>query len=112
MSVPQIAEEVTITAADLKVGLEAIQKRDEELSFRAGKTVDHLNHINVIDVEKKDAMVEAVEALGVPRLKTMHVHKIIDLAPQSIKELNVILSGYTLTVNKEYQQKIMDALSA
>lgn len=112
MSAPQIIEEVTITAVDLRAGLEAIQERDEELSFRAGKTVDHLNHLQLVDVEKKDALVAALEELGVPRLKTLHIHKIIDLSPQNIKELNVILSGYTLTVNKEYQQKIMDALSA
>lgn len=112
MSQPHILEEETITAADLKSGLKAIQERDEELSFRAGKTVDHLNHIDVVDVNKKDELVAVLEELGVPRLKLQHMHKIIDVAPQSIKELNVILSGYTLTVNKEYQQKIMDVLAA
>jgi len=112
MSQPHIIEEQTITSADLKAVLDTIQTRDAELSFRAGKTVDHLNHLTLIGVKEKDALVAAIDALGVPRLKLAHIHKIIDIAPSNIKELNLILSGYTLTVNKEYQQKIMDALSA
>ena len=112
MSQPHILEEETITAADLKAGLQAIQKRDGELSFRAGKTIDHLNHLNVMSMKEKDALAQAIQDLNVPRLKPAHIHKIIDLSPTNIKELNVIISGYTLTVNKEYQQKIMDALSA
>lgn len=111
MSTPQILEETTITTAELKKGLDAIQKRDEELSFRAGKTVDHLNHIPIVDLKKADELAKKIEELEVPRLKPQHVHKIIDSMPTNVKELNVILSGYTLTVNKDYQQKIMDVLN-
>lgn len=112
MSQPQILEEETITLSELNAKLSDIQQRDGELSFRAGKTMDHLNHLQLIDHKKGEALFKAIEDLNVPRLKPFHIHKIIDLAPQSVKELNLILSGYTLTVNKDYQQKIMDALEA
>ncbi len=112
MSQPQILEEQTLTLSELKDKLTAIQERDGELSFRAGKTLDHLNHIHVVDAERIEQLFTAIEALNVPRLKPFHIHKIIDLMPKTVKELNLILSGYTLTVNKDYQQKIIDALNA
>ncbi len=112
MSSLQLVAEETITATDVKDMLERIQERDEELSFRAGKTVDHLNHLSLADAQTKQARIEAIQALEVPRLKLHHIHKIIDLSPRTLKELGVVLSGYTLTVTKEYQQKIMDALAA
>lgn len=112
MSQPQITDENTITLSDLKGRLDVIQERDEELSFRAGKTMDHLNHLELVDENQREEIFEKLESLNVPRLKPQHIHKIIDLMPSSVKELNLILSGYTLTVNKEYQQKIVDALNA
>lgn len=112
MSAPQILEEETVTVSEVKDSLEVIQKRDEELSFRAGKTVDHINHLKLATKEEREELFSAIEGLDVPRLKPIHIHKIIDLRPSSVKELALILSGYTLTVTKEYQQKIIDALGA
>ena len=110
MSTPLTISEETITASELKDGLDAIQKRDEELSFRAGKTLDHLNHLSLLPKKQREELYKKIEGLNVPRLKQGHIHKILDVMPRNVKELNVILSGYTLTVNKEYQQQIVDAL--
>lgn len=112
MSQPHILNEETITSSNLKDGLAKIQKRDEEVSFRAGKTIDHLNQIPIVSQKDAKNQFEKIESLNVPRLKPIHINKIIDVQPRSVKELNILLSGYTLTVNKEYQQKMIDALTA
>lgn len=112
MSNPEIIEEESMTMSELKDVLNENQKRDGELNFRAGKTVDHLNHINLINKKKREELVKKVTELEVPRLKPFHIHKIVDIMPSNTKELNVILSGYTLTVNKQYQEKIIEALTA
>ena len=111
MSSPTIMTEEPITALELQDALTSIQERDGELSFRAGKTVDHLNHSVPNDSRRKE-LSQAIAALEVPRLKPLHIAKILDIMPRNVKELGVVLSGYTLTVNKEYQQKIIDALHA
>jgi DNA-directed RNA polymerase subunit F len=111
MSQPTIITEEAVALSDVYESLKSIQERDEELSFRAGKTLDHLNHVNPISVKQKEALQEKVVALDVPRLKDHHIAKIIDLHPKTVKELQVILSGYTLAVNKDYQEKIIDALN-
>lgn len=112
MSNPTIITEEPITQAQLNQALTKIQERDEELSFRAGKTVDHLNHQPIVDPEKKEELAKAINDLDVPRLKEQHVAKIIDIMPRNVKELAVIISGYTLTVNKDYQEKIIETLQA
>lgn len=112
MSQPNIITEEPVSLSDAYSELHKIQERDEELSFRAGKTLDHLNHIKPLSVEEKDALTEKIVELDVPRLKNHHIAKIIDLQPASVKELAVIISGYTLAVNKDYQEKIIEALNA
>ncbi len=111
MATPIIQEQIPLTQSELHEGLQHIQKRDGELSFRTGKTLDHLNHLSLLSEEDRKARLQAIEALDVPRLKPVHIAKILDVYPRNIKELGVVLSGYTLTVNKEYQQKIIDALA-
>jgi DNA-directed RNA polymerase subunit F len=111
MSQPRIIEEETITLSELNDNLAVIQERDGELSFRAGKSMDHLNHLNLVDGKAREEIFKKIEALNVPRLKPLHIAKIIDLMPKSVKELNLVLSGYTLTVNKEYQQQIIEAIT-
>lgn len=112
MSNPQTLTTEPITQSDVHRELEEIQERDEELSFRAGKSLDHLNHLSLVSEEKQEKITQAIEELNVPRLKKNHIAKIIDVMPRNIKELGLIISGYTLTVNKEYQEKIIEALQA
>ena len=112
MSSPEIKSEEPITFSELKDALNKIQERDGELSFRSGKTIDHLQHLSLISPSEVARLREAIEDIKVPRLKNIHITKIIDVRPKNLKELSVVLSGYSLTVNKENQQKILDVINA
>lgn len=112
MSSPHILEEKPLTLSHVEAALDKMQKRDEELSFRAGKTLDHIHHLKPVKKKGREELVKKIEELEVPRLKPQHINKIVDVKPASVKELNIILSGYTLTVSKENQKKIVDVLDA
>ena len=92
---------------DLKSALEKIKKRDEELNFRSGKMYEHIKTLNIISKKDYKELYDKLEALDIPRLKDVHIKKIIDLMPVNVEDLKMILSGYTLTVNNENVKKIM-----
>src|SRR3989344_1264981 len=107
---PKMQEEVPISIYDLKKEMTKIKKRDEELSVRAAKTEEYLNNFVIIKPKDAEALEEELLKLEVPRLKEVHVKKILDLLPASVEELKVILQGYTLTVNKENMEKMISTL--
>ena len=107
---PKMQEEVPISIYDLKKEMTKIKKRDEELSVRAAKTEEYLNNFVILKPKDAEALEEELLKLEVPRLKEVHVKKILDLLPASVEELKVILQGYTLTVNKENMEKTISTL--
>ncbi len=107
---PEILEKKPITIAEVKDNLKKIQKRDEELNFRGGKTIDHVNEVPTISLSKTKELHKKIETLEIPRLKDIHIVKIIDTMPESHEHLKVILSGYNATITKENMQKIIDVV--
>lgn len=108
---PKIESEEPITMIDVKKRLDAIKKQDEELNFRAQKTYDYLNENVQIKTEKKAKEIyQKIEDLNIPRLKPMHIIKMIDTMPISSDELKSIISGYTLTITNDNLKKIISAL--
>ena len=105
----QIVSEAPINIYQLKKELESIQKRDKELNFRANRTYDYLNQITI----DKDAskLFDPIMKLNIPRLKEMHIHKIIDILPTTVNELKVVLQGYTITVSNDSMKKIIDTIN-
>ena len=110
MSNPEIVGKEPMTLAELKAELAAIQKRDGEPSFRAGKTIDYINQFKPLSKTASNEFSKKITALDVPRLKEEHIVKIIDLMPLSVDEVKVILQGYALTVTKENMAKIVDVV--
>lgn len=110
MSKPEVVEKVPVSLSEMKVELQAIQKRDSELGFRAGKTMEYVNSVATISKSAYLKLKSELEGLKIPRLKDEHVVKIIDLMPTHVNELSVILSGYTLTVSKENMAKIVKVI--
>ena len=104
----QILSEEPITMAELRKRLEDIQKRDEELSFRANKTLEYLQQ--TASGKNHATIYKKLLELSIPRLKEVHVAKIVDVMPSSIEELKMVLSGYIVTVNLENQKKIISVL--
>lgn len=107
----KILEQTPINAGELHAELKRIKKRDEELGFRAQKTVDYLESIHVLSDKKAKELMEKLLALGVPRLREQHFHKVIDLMPMTHKDVKVALQGYNVTVTQENCKKIADCVA-
>ena len=106
----EILEKNTISIVELKKELAAIKKRDGELNFRSQRTEEYVQELARLSQKDADEIVKKIRALELPRLKEDHIHKIVDIFPQSEKQLKVLLSGYTLTVSNENMKKIIDVL--
>jgi len=107
---PKIISEESANIVELREELKKIKKRDEELGFRTNKTIEYLNDFVTLKPEEAKKLYEDIEKLNIPRLKEIHIHKIIDLMPATVDELKVILQGYTITVTKDSIQKIIVAV--
>ncbi len=107
---PEIISEKPITLTELKQEIDKIKKRDKELNFRVGKTEEYLNHFITLSKEKEGGLIKKLEKLNVPRLRDIHITKIVDIMPKTVDELKIILQGYTITVNNDNLKKIVDAL--
>lgn len=104
----QIISEAPINMHQLKKELERIKKRDNELNFRANRTEEYLQQ--VATVKNADELFSKLMKLNIPRLKEHHIHKIIDIAPTTVNELKVVLQAYTITINNESMNKIVDTI--
>lgn len=107
---PQILEEKAINIAELKAELSKIKRKEKELGFRANKTMEYLNQFSTLSDKKAQELYEKIDKLGIPRLRDIHINKVVDLLPKSVEDLKVILQGYTVTVKKEDMQKIVDVV--
>ena len=96
--------------AEVYAELKHVKKRDEELSFRANKTYDYLGQLDLLSPKDAQKLYKELDALKVPRLKPLHMAKIIDLLPKTVDELKIILQGYTLTINKDNSKRIIDTV--
>lgn len=107
---PKIQSEEAMNIIELREELKKIKKRDEEPGFRTNKCIEYLNDFVTLKQDEAKKLYADIEKLDVPRLKDVHIHKIIDLMPATVDELKVILQGYTLTVTKDSTQKIIDTV--
>lgn len=103
----EIVSEKPILGADLKEYLEA----QKELNFRAQKTVEYLQQICSLDSKKAKNLIKKLEELNIPRLKDIHLYKIIDILPKSIDEVKLVVQGYNVIVSNENLKKIADTVS-
>lgn len=104
----QTLSEVSMNASELRKRLESVKERDKELGFRAAKTEEYLVQIHA--VEKPDQLFHKIASLEIPRLKDSHINKIIDIMPASVRDLKVVLQGYSLTASNDNMKKIIDIL--
>ena len=108
---PKIVEETPLGLAEIKAELEEIKKRDKELDSRASRMEDYLNQFNTLNNESYEKLVEELNKLEIPRLRKPHIIKIIDILPETVDDLKIILQGYTLTVTNKNLKKIVNVTS-
>ena len=106
----QIISEKPVMMAEVKEELSRIQKKTEELNFRANKTLDHLKEFTKKSLTKSKELYSAIEALDVSRLKEEHIVKIVDTMPKYPEEVKALLSGYTITISNENAKKIAETV--
>lgn len=104
----KILEQTPMNVAQLHAEMKRIQKRDEELGFRAQKTVDYLESMHVLSEKKGEELYKKLEELEVPRLRDMHFNKLVDTLPKDAKDVKIVLQGYNVTVTQENCKKIAD----
>lgn len=107
----KIIEEKPINLSQLREEIKGIKKRDEELGFRTAKVAEQLEVVKIVKEKDSEEIFTKLEKLNVPRLKEMHIHKIIDLMPSSMIELKNITTGYALTVTNDNLEKILAVIS-
>lgn len=103
----EILSETPISAYQLKEELAKVKQRDKELNFRANKTEEHLA---TIGLKNADELFDKISKLNIPRLKEQHIRKIIDIMPATVKDLKVVMQGYTISLNNENMKKIVDII--
>lgn len=111
MSKATILEKNPISLTELKQALKNIKQRDEELTYRTGKTEEYINSLKILDVEEYEAKKQLLTDLQIPRLKPEHIVKILDISPKTLEELEVVLSGYPITITKENLTKIIESIN-
>lgn len=109
--VRKVLSESPTNASSVKQVLEGIQSHDKELTFRAQRTLEHLDSISVIAPKKAKELEQALAKLEIPRMKEQHIHKLIDVLPKSQDDVKLMLQGYALTVTNENCKKIADTIA-
>ena len=106
----EVLEKRPVSIAEVKDTLKKIHKRDEELSFRGGKTEEYVNDVAQLSMTKTKKAVKELADLGLPRLRDEHFIKIVDLMPESAEHLKIVMTGFNVTVTKENLGKIIGVL--
>lgn len=107
----KIIEENPVPMAVVKQELDAIKKRDTELNFRANVCHEYVQNFAHLDAKKTHDVYTKIEKLDIPRLRSTHITKIIDLLPTTGEQVKAILQGYTISLSTENCKKIVDVVA-
>ena len=91
MSNPKILSKRPVSMSELDKEMKRIEERDEELGYRAGRTMEYIKAFDTLSMEEYEKAKKELEDLNVPRLKETHIVKIVDFLPGSVDELNVLI---------------------
>ena len=105
----EIVEEMPLTLAEVRDKLEAL-KKSQELSFRAKKASEYLGKFAKETQKEIKAAKEKLQGLDIVRLKDKHIVKILDLHPEDLESLKVILSAENISIKPEDLQKVLECV--
>ena len=111
MTKPKILNEEPMSIYEVRESLAKIKKRDGDLTFRGNKTEEYVNQFAALDSKKAAELTEKLIKLNVPRLKEMHIKKIVDVMPAKENDVKVVLQGYAVTVKAEHVKKIAETVA-
>ncbi|MBI4141912.1 hypothetical protein HY484_03235 [Candidatus Woesearchaeota archaeon] len=107
----KVISETPVGLHEVKEELLRVKSRDNELSFRAQKTVDYLEQVVSIAPAKLKELLQKLAKLEVPRLKEQHLLKLVDVLPTTQKDVKTVLQGYAVTVTNDNLKKIAETIS-
>lgn len=111
MANPQFIEQRPLTLVEVRKVIHGVEKRDPELSFRAGKVCDFVEQFqSPLSEKQRDEIQEKLLGLGLTRIKAEHVVKIIDFLPTTVDQLKAVLASYPLSLPKKDQEQIIDVV--
>lgn len=96
----KILEEKPISCVELASEIAKIKKRDTEVNFRVAKVEEYLNHFVKLKPSEAKQLSAEIEKLQIPRLRPLHINKLIDIMPTSGDDVKLVLDGYPITVTK------------
>ncbi len=108
MSTVEIIQETPLTLAEVKEKLDAIKKRDIELTIKGKKVETYLTQFLQASNTKK--LIDEIKKLEIARLKDKHIVKIVDLLPKDTDSLHVILAEENITIKEENLKRIIDVV--
>lgn len=112
MTQPIILGEKSINMSELKEEIARIKKSGKELNLRVQKTEEHLNIFMPLSAQKGKELFDKLTKLNIPRLKEIHINKIIDTLPTNVNELKAVLQPYALTISNENLNKIAEIVTS
>ena len=104
---PQFLEEKPLSLVDVKMALEEIQEREQNLNYLSAKTKEYLDQFVSLSAGKKEQLHKKLADLQLARLKEEHIVKIIDFLPATVGELKVVLQAYPTSLPKKDQESIV-----
>jgi len=111
MSKPIILEKQAMSVVEVKDALKKIQKRDEELNFRANRTLEYVNEVAQLKSKEAKELLTKLQEMDVPRMKDNFLKKIIDVLPTSDKAMQTLVTDHSLTVSKENIKKMASTVA-
>lgn len=96
----EVIEEKPISIWELEAEIKKIKKRDKELNYRVGKVEEYLNFCQQIKPTNLKELKKALLDLKIPRVREMHINKIIDIMPKTADEARAVLNEYPITIAK------------
>lgn len=110
MARAQISGEESLSLIEVKRIVAAIKRRDGELNFRSQRVEDYLKDFAKMTQKDEKELRSAIEALEVPRMKKEHVDALITFMPTNPDDFKVVMQGFSLTINKENRDKLIDEI--
>jgi len=92
------------------VGVKGILKGKKELSERELKVKEYIDVFGKLDKKKEAELRKKLNSLEISRLKDRHIVKIIDLLPEDVDDLKVLMSGEPLSLKQEDIKKIVNVV--